>query len=698
LLLVIRLGVFLAAALVNLGALWLYTSLPVINRLIDSLTVLLLIWLWAFPKPVRWSDLVFVLAGILTLLLGFIAVFFWTGNGFPNTFNGSNMAFMWGLLNTLLLVAGVLLLVLFQPEGWAMGVTMVAALFAGELLQLIFPNPYSDYPFMVRLVNMAAFPLLLGLPGLSDLFTPVQPVASPTPAPGIQVTRSNHKETIGNTGIEKSVFKNMLGLLNAGNKTEVCRSLCVFIAQALVADICVFFSPPDEKGVIELLCGYDQVMQEYLKRTSFEQSTIPGISTLLRKKPLIVPQDNPELSQLALRLHLQETGYFLAMPILDHDKDLVCILGVLSPYTKYEWLPKDQEYLNNASAEIASIFHKSGFIDPAAEAAKDAEILKTQTALEKLNKQNEKLHQDLAALQAQNVSYREQTEQLITHKEKMLATDKKIEVLNLQLDAARQKIDELESQIAVQKETGEQDPEVIASMIQELRQPLSSISGYVDLLMSESVGVLSPVQRKYIDKVKASSDRMGNLISDLVRMTILEYGVIKLVPQQIELNELIDEVINLTGAQFRQRGIVLRVDLPQELPILETDKDAALQILLNLLQNASLVTPPESEIELQARLLPNTGRGEQIEVAVSDSGEGIPERDLESVFTRLQRADSPLVPGIGDSGVGLVIAKTLAEKLGGEISVESRLGLGSTFQVTLPVKISAALDKGERPS
>jgi two-component system sensor histidine kinase BaeS len=131
---------------------------------------------------------------------------------------------------------------------------------------------------------------------------------------------------------------------------------------------------------------------------------------------------------------------------------------------------------------------------------------------------------------------------------------------------------------------------------------------------------------------------------------------------------------------------------------LETDKDAALQILLNLLQNASLATPPESEIKLQARLLPNTGRGEQIQVAVSDSGEGIPEIELGSVFTRLQRADNPLVPGIGDSGVGLVIAKTLAEKLGGEISVESRLGQGSTFQVTLPVKLSEALAQGERPS
>jgi signal transduction histidine kinase len=698
LLLLLRLGVFLLAALVNFGAVWLYNSLPVVNRLVDTLTIILLIWLWATPKPIRWSDLIFGLAGAVILAGGFIATIIWIRNGLPNTFNESGLSFVWGLLNTTLLVAGVLLMILLQPGQWTMGVVMISTLFVGELVHLIFPNPNSDYPFMVRLVNMAAFPLLLGLPGLSELFSRVKTEQAPAPVPVIQVARKIPADSIGNTGVEKSVFKNILGMFDARNKTDICHSLSKFIAQALVADLCVFFSPPDDKGIMEIHCGYDLVMQEYLKTTAFNQSIIPGIELLLNKKLLNVPQDNPDLVPLAHRLHLSETGNFLAIPILDDHNDLICILGVLSPYTKYKWSHKDQEYLNNASDEIAAIFQKSRFTGPSEEIDKGSNIFSAQANLAKLSKQNENLRKELATLKALNLSYEEQAGQLGAREKEIETASNQIEAINRQLNEANQKIAELESRTVAHKEAAGKDPEVLASMIQELRQPLSAISGYTDLLLSESVGELSPEQRQYIDRMKASSDRMGNLISDMVRMTILEYGVIKLVPRQIELNELIDEIIDLTSAQFRQRNIVLRVDLPQVLPAIETDKDAALQILLNLVQNASLATPPESEIKLQAKVLPNTGLGEQIQVAISDSGEGIPEGDLAHVFTLLQRADKPLIPGIGDAGVGLVIAKTLAEKLGGEISVESTLGRGSTFLVKLPLKLPPAPEQGKKSS
>ena len=214
---------------------------------------------------------------------------------------------------------------------------------------------------------------------------------------------------------------------------------------------------------------------------------------------------------------------------------------------------------------------------------------------------------------------------------------------------------------------------------------MSSISGYTDLLLSESVGILGALQRKFLERVGSSIDRMNNLISDLVQITALDSGGIELSLQPIELIEIIDECIAATGTQLREKNIVLRVDLPNNLPKMHTDKDAILQILLHLLQNAGAATPEEGEIHLKANPQANNG-ADCIEIQVTDSGGGIPESELPRVFSRLYRADNPLIEGVGDTGVGLSIAKALTEALGGQISVESGIGHGATFVVTIPLE------------
>jgi signal transduction histidine kinase len=226
--------------------------------------------------------------------------------------------------------------------------------------------------------------------------------------------------------------------------------------------------------------------------------------------------------------------------------------------------------------------------------------------------------------------------------------------------------------------------EVIASIAQELRQPMSSISGYTDLLISESVGILGALQKKFLERVKASTDRMNHLIGDLIQITTLDSGTMALTPQPVEVIEIVDTAIEITSGQFREKDIALRVDISPNLPKMHTDKDALQQIMLHLLQNAGAATPEEGEIHVKIEPY-NKMENDIILIAVSDSGEGIPKEDLPRVFSRLYRADNPLIPGVGDTGVGLSIAKTLAEALGGRIWVESDPGVGSTFSVLLPI-------------
>jgi two-component system phosphate regulon sensor histidine kinase PhoR len=226
--------------------------------------------------------------------------------------------------------------------------------------------------------------------------------------------------------------------------------------------------------------------------------------------------------------------------------------------------------------------------------------------------------------------------------------------------------------------------DVIASISQELRQPMSSIIGYTDLLMGESVGVLGALQRKFIERIKASTDRIGGLVNDLIQITSLETGRMEFKAESIDLNLIIDNAMAYTSAQIREKNITLRLDIPDSTLLIRTDRDAFQQILIHLLQNATGTAQVEGVVTLRVRI-----QSEQSEhfilIQVTDTGGGIASSDIPRVFARRYRADHALIQGLGDTGVGLSIAKALVEAQGGRIWVETEAGCGSTFSILLPV-------------
>jgi len=226
--------------------------------------------------------------------------------------------------------------------------------------------------------------------------------------------------------------------------------------------------------------------------------------------------------------------------------------------------------------------------------------------------------------------------------------------------------------------------DIIASISQELRQPMSSIIGYTDLLMGESVGVLGALQRKFIERIKASTDRIGGLVNDLIQITSLETGRMEFKAESIDLNLIIDNAMAYTSAQIREKNITLRLDIPDSTLLIRTDRDAFQQVLIHLLQNATGAAQVEGVVTLRVRI-----QSEQSEhfilIQVTDTGGGIASSDIPRVFARRYRADHALIQGLGDTGVGLSIAKALVEAQGGRIWVETEAGCGSTFSILLPV-------------
>jgi signal transduction histidine kinase/GAF domain-containing protein len=240
--------------------------------------------------------------------------------------------------------------------------------------------------------------------------------------------------------------------------------------------------------------------------------------------------------------------------------------------------------------------------------------------------------------------------------------------------------------------------EIAVSLIHELRTPMTSITGYTDLLLSESAGILGEMQHQFLQRINANIERMGGLLNDLVKVAAIDAGQISLSPESVDLIDVIESAIMSLSAQFGERRLTVQMDLPSELPAVHADRDSLYQIASHLLSNACQCSEPETEVVVSAQLqeynsqvdgLPN-----YLLVSVTDTGGGIAPEDQRRVFQRLYRADNPLIAGLGDTGVGLSIAKSLVEAQGGRMWVESEMGVGSTFSFILPLSSG---DDGDRP-
>jgi signal transduction histidine kinase len=237
-----------------------------------------------------------------------------------------------------------------------------------------------------------------------------------------------------------------------------------------------------------------------------------------------------------------------------------------------------------------------------------------------------------------------------------------------------------------------QQPDLLVGLVQELRTPLTSITGYIDLLLGESAGILGEMQRKFLQRVSANIARLVTMINDLVHVTELDTGQYHLEPAPVDVINLIETAFTDASIQFREKGLVVNLNLDDDLPLLPADKDAITQIIGQLLTNAYLVSPPDTEINIlaQARSVllkaSDTAETACIFFSVEDRGGGIAVEDIPRVFARKYKAENPLIEGLGDTGVGMSIARALVEAHGGRLWVESKPGTGSVFNVALPLK------------
>jgi GAF domain-containing protein/DNA-binding response OmpR family regulator/HAMP domain-containing protein/two-component sensor histidine kinase len=232
--------------------------------------------------------------------------------------------------------------------------------------------------------------------------------------------------------------------------------------------------------------------------------------------------------------------------------------------------------------------------------------------------------------------------------------------------------------------------EFISTVSHELRTPMTSIKGYTDLLFSERVGILSDQQRHFVRVIKNNADRLTALVNDILDISRIETGRLRLQIESLDMAALIQTVADSFRGQMVEKSLKLTLDLPSSLPPVCGDEGRVTQILENLTSNAWKYTPEGGEVTVRVRV-----EGHFLRVDVADTGIGIDPKDLPHVFERFFRTDQAEVQAVDGSGLGLSIVKMFVDLLGGKIWVESELNRGSTFSFTLPLVLESETGASE---
>ena len=221
-----------------------------------------------------------------------------------------------------------------------------------------------------------------------------------------------------------------------------------------------------------------------------------------------------------------------------------------------------------------------------------------------------------------------------------------------------------------------QQSDLISEMVHELRTPLTSIVAYGELLMRDDLK--REQQRAFVETMLQESTRLAAMINDFLDLARLQSGRARLAHVPVDIGGLLRDCVSVMKPQADKKNIQVELDAPAGLPVVEGDAGRLKQVLMNLLSNAIKYTAPGGRVNARAGQ-----RNDSVQVAIEDTGRGIPEQDLPHIFDKFYRVADSEGWATG-TGLGLSIAKEIVEVHGGQIDVVSQVGVGTTVTLVIP--------------
>jgi signal transduction histidine kinase len=248
---------------------------------------------------------------------------------------------------------------------------------------------------------------------------------------------------------------------------------------------------------------------------------------------------------------------------------------------------------------------------------------------------------------------------------------------------------ELEQQYAALLEARRVKDEFLANISHELRTPLTAVIGYISIMQEGLAGPVTDEQQSTLRQVKGSSEQLLGLIDDLLELTTLKRSALAVESSEFDPRTPLHDAVEATPG--RAEAVVLTVVAPDAPPVMRSDRKKVVKLLVTLLRNAYKFTP-SGEVRVVLEIVPGAnGEPDRAVYRIEDTGIGIPADAQELVFEEFRQVDGSLTRRHGGSGLGLALARRLARLLGGEITVTSSPGAGSTFRVDLPLRWTASL-------
>jgi HAMP domain-containing protein/signal transduction histidine kinase/ActR/RegA family two-component response regulator len=289
-----------------------------------------------------------------------------------------------------------------------------------------------------------------------------------------------------------------------------------------------------------------------------------------------------------------------------------------------------------------------------------------------------------AELQARQMELQRSNAELADKAALLAAQNRDIETKNAEIEQARQEIEERAKQL---DQANRYKSQFLANMSHELRTPLNSLLVLARLLAQNPLGNLTGKQVEYATVIHSSGSDLLRLINDILDLTKVEAGKMDINPERFALAHLIEDLRGVFGPLTEEKRLGFTISTGPGVPDdVVTDKQRLRQILYNLLSNAVKFTERghvELLIETAPAQAPDTGS--RIVFSVTDTGIGISPDNLSSIFSAFQQADGTTSRRYGGTGLGLAICREVAARLGGEVTVHSELGAGSTFSLHLPL-------------
>ena len=456
-----------------------------------------------------------------------------------------------------------------------------------------------------------------------------------------ETTRTNEEQAWLNTNLAR-----MSGRLQGHRDLSAVAQLIMNQLTPLVGAQygAFFFMESDDDHVrLRLIAGYGRSVDSVV--FDLGESLVGQVA--LAKKAIVVDRTPPDYVQISSGLGAAGPVNLIVLPIVFEDQ----VLGVIELASFGRFTLVQQDFLEQL---MESIGVNSNTI--MANARTDALLAESQRLAGELQQSNEALEEKAELLVRQN---------------------RDIEIKNFEIEQARREIEERAQQLAL---ASKYKSEFLANMSHELRTPLTSLLILAGILAQNTTRNLTAKQVEFANVIQSAGKDLQQLIDDILDLSKVEAGKMDIQREFVPLQQLLEYVQTTFRPLISEKGLKFDVDVEPGVPDhLNTDEQRLRQVLRNLLSNAVKFTD-QGKIRLRV-----CRQDDRIAFSVSDTGIGIAEQNLETIFTAFQQADGTTSRRYGGTGLGLSISRQVANLLGGEIRAESRLGVGSTFTVYIPV-------------